>query len=448
MERGGSMEDRAVLYFIEAEDGRQPLTELTAHGWRVFPATTKSEAIALIDKHHIRVGIVPLPGAVTVSDNDIWAVRNEVKWIALLPPGAVRECILAQEIYCHFYDFHTLPVDFNRLALSLGHAQGMAFVAELAHPDHGVDREHEMVGTSDVMRDLFKAIRKVASVNAPVLITGESGTGKELAARAIHERSSRSEGPFVAVNCGALPPNLIQSELFGHEKGSFTGAQGKIGFIEAAAGGTLFLDEIGDLPLDLQINLLRFLQESTIERVGGRRPISVDVRIIAATNVDLVRAVREGRFRDDLFYRLHVLGLTVPPLRDRGDDVELLARFFCQKFAAETRRSVKGFSKQGLQAIRDHNWPGNVRELINSVRRAVVMTENLLITPADLGLSSATTCRCAGFTLEQARNEAEAEVIRDCLVRSGNNVSRAARTLDVSRVTLYRLMEKHSISMR
>jgi DNA-binding NtrC family response regulator len=304
-----------------------------------------------------------------------------------------------------------------------------------------------MVGTSPVMQALFRDIRKVGAVDAPVLIQGESGTGKELTALAIHARSRRAGAPFMAVNCGALPANLIQSELFGHEKGAFTGAhQRKIGRIEAAAGGTIFLDEIGDLSLDLQVNLLRFLQAKTIERVGGTQSLQVDVRVIAASHVDLERAVAEGRFREDLYYRLNVLHLRVPALRERESDIELLARFFFEKFAKEKNPQVRGFSQQALQVMNTYAWPGNVRELINRIRRAMVMCENRLIAPGDLGLERRGVKRTIR-TLGGARAAAEKEAIRYALQYARNNVSRAARELGISRVMLYRLKQKYGIAI-
>ena len=251
-----------------------------------------------------------------------------------------------------------------------------------------------------------------------------------------------------AVNCGALPPTLIESELFGHEKGAFTGAsQRKTGFIEAADGGTIFLDEIGDLPMELQINLLRFLQEQTIERVGSHVSIKVNARVIAATHVDIESAVEQGRFREDLFYRLHVLNLRMPPLRERGDDIEILARFFFERFGREKRANVRGFSQKAMQAMREYDWPGNVREVINRVRRAMVMSEKRLITPQDLGLTAGQHSRGRVITLEQAREEAERHAIIACLTRARNNISCAARYLGVSRVTLYRLLNKHAIDI-
>ncbi len=343
----------------------------------------------------------------------------------------------------HFYDFHTLPADVGRLLPVLGHAYGMASMWEKTPlRNETCPGEDEMVGTSPPMQALFACLRKVAGVGAPVLITGESGTGKELSARAIHERSSRAEGPFIAVNCGALPANLVQSELFGHEKGAFTGAsQRKIGRIESASGGTIFLDEIGDLPLEMQVNLLRFLQEGTIERVGATESIHVDVRVIAATHVNLEEAVSKGGFREDLYYRLHVLDIRMPALRERHEDIELLARFFFRKFTTEKNPRVQGFSPDAMSAMNMHDWPGNVREMINRIRRAMVMCENHSITAADLGLKKIDYAQGLA-TLDEIRTEAEREAIKHTLKRTRNNLSRASHELGISRMTLYRLIQK------
>ena len=326
-----------------------------------------------------------------------------------------------------------------------------------------------LVGNSPVMRTAFEAIRRFAPTDTPVLITGESGTGKELAALALHERSTSASGPFVPINCAGLPPTLIGSELFGHEKGSFTGAyQRKIGRIEAAQGGTVFLDEIGDLPLELQPHLLRFLQEKTIDRVGGNRPITVDVRVVAATNMDLTKAIKEGRFREDLFYRLNVLTLHMPPLRERGDDVDLLSTFFLQKFADEMKRPVQGFETAALRQLRLYGWPGNVRELVSCIRRAVVMSDGPKITARDLGFplgmqngngasAGARRDTANGYdpvsrsntritTLKQAKREAEVNLLLGTLEQNGQNIKQTAAVLGVSRVTLYRLLKEHGIS--
>ena len=313
--------------------------------------------------------------------------------------------------------------------------------------------EPYMVGSSSAMREIFTTIRKFASVDATVLITGESGTGKELAAHAIHERSSSAQGPFVAINCAALPPTLITSELFGHEKGSFTGAhERRIGRIEAAEGGTVFLDEIGDLAPEMQVFLLRFLQERTIDRIGARSPITVDARVIAATNADLAKAMEEGRFREDLYYRLNVLVIDMPPLRARQDDIDLLCMFFVQKLAAEMGRTIRGIDEDGQQAIRDYHWPGNVRELIACIRRAVVMAEGERISLPDLGLPTSSEGRTYSIeikpvSLGEARIMAEGHLIRKTLLSNNQNIKKTALELKVSRPTLYRLMEKYKIHL-
>lgn len=320
-----------------------------------------------------------------------------------------------------------------------------AMVAERAAQDEG---ESYMVGSSPAMRRIYETIRKVARTDAPVLITGESGTGKELAAQAIHERSTYSDGPFVPINCAALPTNLIASELFGHEKGAFTGAdQRRIGRIQSAEGGTVFLDEIGDLPLDLQAHLLRFLQEKTIDRVGGRHPIKVDVRVVAATNADLRKAVADGKFREDLFYRLNVLTLEMPPLRERGDDIELVSTFFMRKFADEMGRSIRGLRADAQRLIQCYPWPGNIRELIATMRRAVVMADGDWIRAEDLGLPEESAGPDGDIpSLEAARRRTEEGLIRKALDAHGNNIKRTAEHLGVSRVTLYRLIEKYGIA--
>jgi len=278
-----------------------------------------------------------------------------------------------------------------------------------------------------------------------VLITGENGTGKELAALAIHRSGSRRGGPFIAINCGAIPESLLESELFGHEKGAFTGAHiQRKGRVELARGGTLFLDEIGDLSAPLQVKLLRFLQEHRIERIGGRESIEVDVRVIAATNRDLKAAMREGRFREDLYYRLGVVVIPLPPLREREGDITLLATALLQRFGAEAGRKVSAFTPQALRAMERYPWPGNVRELENRVKRAVIMAEGTKITPADLDLDSGPV-KYEGTTLKEVREEVEKEFVQRALKRHSGNVTRAAAELDVSRPTMYELMEKLGI---
>ena len=316
--------------------------------------------------------------------------KPALRVIALVEPSDAAHAQLAPLIQRELiYDYHTLPLDLDRLLVTLGHISGLVTIERSAGsqvrplPGQGT----AMVGTSPAMLAVHAAIDKIARSEASALIQGESGTGKELVARAIHERSRRARGPFVALNCAALPPSLIGSELFGHEKGAFTGAVvRKIGRIEAANGGSLFLDEIGDLPLELQGHFLRFLQERTIDRVGGTSPIEVDVRVIAATNIDLAKAQAEGRFREDLFYRVNVLTIELPPLSRRGNDIELLARYYLERFARELRRPMLGFRDSALRAMRAYAWPGNVRELISCTQRAAVMAEGRWVTIADLGL--------------------------------------------------------------
>jgi two-component system NtrC family response regulator len=286
----------------------------------------------------------------------------------------------------------------------------------------------------------------VAGSDAQVLISGESGTGKELVARAIHRLSERGTNSFVAINCGAIPENLLESELFGHEKGAFTGAHTRrAGRIEAAHRGTLFLDEVGELPVALQVKLLRFLQEHRLERVGGRQEIAVDVRVIAATNADLDREMKAETFREDLYYRLAVVRLSLPPLRERGDDVSVLAKLFLERFAAENKKNITGFTSEALEAVQAHDWPGNVRELENRVKRAIIMAEGRKLTSADLELSSSPAERHRSVTLKEAREELERDLIRRTLRKHNGNMTRTAAELQVSRPTLYELMEKLGI---
>jgi transcriptional regulator with PAS, ATPase and Fis domain len=311
----------------------------------------------------------------------------------------------------------------------------------------------QIVGTSPAMRHVAEMIKRFVRTDEPVLITGESGTGKELAARAIHETSRRSNGTFVAVNCAAIPSNLVASELFGYEKGAFTGANMRTkGQIEHAHGGTLFLDEIGDMPVDLQGHLLRFLQDGQIVRVGGREAINVNVRIVAATNVRLRQAIAEGRFREDLYYRLNVLALHLPPLRERPEDIEQLARHFLREASNDFGREVVDFEPAALDALRSHNWPGNVRELMSTVRRAVVIGDGPIVGLGDLvGLGDAAAPGDAytGTTrpLPRPGSNEERTALLEALTRTQENVTLTAQELGVSRVTLYRMLRRHSINL-
>jgi DNA-binding NtrC family response regulator len=435
-----------LLYFGSEGSSERALPEIISRKWQPCLTHSIDEAKAACAGDAAHVGLVnvdTLDGRTEVLE-ELLNVCNDIEWITLLSHDRLSDPNIRRLIVECCFDYHTLPSDPQRLMVTLGHAFGKERI-RAGLEDAQVTRvgEYEMVGASPVMQQLFRMIRKIGAVDVPVLITGESGTGKELTAVAIHERSGRAKGAFVAVNCGAVPANLIQSELFGHEKGAFTGAaQRKIGYIEAADNGTLFLDEIGDLPLDLRVNLLRFLQEKKIKRVGSPNDIAVNARVIAATNVDLEKAVREGRFREDLYYRLNVLHVTVPALRERRDDIEVLARFYFNKF--RNGSVARGFHGRALSEMASYSWPGNIRELINRIRRATLMCEGPLVTVADLGLDRHAAPR-EFLTLDSARHKAEKEAIRMALQRAHNNVTHAAADLGISRVTLYRLAEKHKI---
>lgn len=306
-----------------------------------------------------------------------------------------------------------------------------------------------IVGQSPAMRHVTALVRRFEQTDEPVLITGESGTGKELLARAIHDGSRRSHGPFVALNCAAIPPGLVASELFGYEKGAFTGAIARsLGQIEFANGGTLFLDEIGDMPIDLQGHLLRFLQEGQIRRVGGRETIALNVRIVSATNVRLAQAIAEGRFREDLFYRLNVLTLPVPPLRDRPDDIIPLAHHFLDIARRDFNREVEGFTQEASVALRRYRWPGNVRELMSVVRRAVVVGDGPLIDAAELSGLDDRAETTAHQGAPKPGSPEERMSLLETLERTGENITSTADALRVSRVTLYRMLRRHGIVLK
>jgi two-component system NtrC family response regulator len=310
-----------------------------------------------------------------------------------------------------------------------------------------VETVNEMVGSSPAICAVFDLVRKMATTEMPVLITGETGTGKELTAQAIHERSLRKHGPFVPINCGAIPETLLESELFGHERGAFTGAvQQKKGKLEAAAGGTLFLDEVGDLLPTLQVKLLRFLQEGTFERVGGQETLHVDARVLAATNVDLKTAIDKNLFREDLYYRLGVLHIHLPPLRNRGEDTLLMAMVFLKQAAVTYRKPIRGYTAQAVDVLRSYSWPGNVRELSNRVRRAVVMAEGVEITPQDLDLAGEELQTVDTLdSLRAAHRRIEIELLVKAISLHHGNLTRVARDLEVSRSTLYRKLRAYGI---
>ena len=342
-------------------------------------------------------------------------------------------------------DWYARPIQLEELRVILRRALHIRAI-ELAQAESGspVRRHyHRIVGESDAMRRVVNLVQRVAPTDATVLVLGEKGTGKELVAHAIHQASGRREAPFVPIHCGAIPGQLMESELFGHERGAFTDAYRKrVGKLELADKGTLFLDEIGDLPTHLQVKLLRFLQERTVERVGGRESLPVDVRVVAATHRDL-RA--EGRFRGDLLYRLSVVTILLPPLRDRGDDLRLLAEYFLEFYGRQHKRRLKGFTPAGLRALQAHPWPGNVRELENRVQRAVCFAQDVYVWPEDLQLEAGVGTKVPSPTLQAARDEVERRTLIDALTRNAGNVTRAAKDADMSRPTLHHLMRKHGL---
>ncbi len=441
------MSPRDVLIY-DPEGGIADGLKSFANGeWRFRHARDLDTAIQLQQDKPALVGIVVMESDVASLPTALPQLTDSTvsEWIALISPDMLENTKLRPCIVQHFHDFHTLPADNERLLMTLGHAYGKANMRSQMYSHDEPGSRFGMIGQSRVMQTLYSQLEKVVKVDVPVLLSGESGAGKELVARAIHDYSARAAGPFVAMNCAAVPASLIQSELFGHEKGAFTGAaQRKIGNIEASENGVLFLDEIGDLSLDLQTNLLRFLQDMNIVRLGGTRNIPVNTRVVAASNVDLTAAVADDRFRADLFYRLNVVHIHVPALRDRRDDIRLLARaIFDNNLSIKTPR-LMNFSESALVAMEQYNWPGNVRELINRVRRAMIMCEGAQIMPDDLGLTSGRPSDDF-TTLEGARTKLDRQIILNSLEHNRCNISKSARELGVSRGTLYRMMTRLGI---
>ncbi|HEY2539924.1 MAG TPA: PEP-CTERM-box response regulator transcription factor [Stellaceae bacterium] len=422
---------------------------------KVHAAANRQEAVALIRLHRLPVAIVDLglpPDPDGASEG--LATLSEIRELS---PGTkvivatgneTREHAL-RAIALGAYDFYQKPIDIEILRMIVSRAEQMfdleaenrrlSDAASVSSPIDGI------IATSSEMLQVLRNIEKLAPTDVAVLLLGESGTGKELLAHAIHKLSRRRDGPFVPINCAAIPETLLESELFGYEKGAFTGAlRQNIGRIESAHRGTLFLDEIGDVPLPMQVKLLRFLQDQIVERVGGRRPVQVDIRIVCATNQDLDRMMAEGGFREDLFYRLNEVTVRVPALRERRADAVVLASFFLSRFAAEYGRASRGLTGSALAAIREYSWPGNVRELENRVKRAVVMTDGPLVSAADLDLPHVED-DAKSLDIRAARARAEREVVQLALTQTGSNLSKAAKLLGISRPTLYDLMQQHQL---
>ncbi len=436
-------EIRTQMKWALAQDYEILLAEDRPHALEQFGSARPG--VVLLD-----LGLPPHPanpdeGLLALSE--MLALDGLAKIVVISGQGEKENALKA--IGAGAYDFLSKPVDVDELKFLLKRCFHVAHLEREYRQMQQLlqgDAFEGMLGVSPRMRAVFDSIRKVATTDAPVLILGESGTGKEMAAQAIHRKSSRKDGQFVAINCSAIPETLLESELFGHEKGAFTGAHAqRKGRIETAHGGTLFLDEIGEIPLPIQVKLLRFLQEKRIERVGGRQEIQIDTRVIAATNADLAKNMSAGAFREDLFYRLAVVQILLPPLRDREADVRLLAQVFLHRFAASINKSGLAFNHDALGAIKRHSWPGNVRELENRVKRAAIMAERKRLTPGDLELEPPSAASQA-TTLKDAREALEREVIQRALRKHAGKITPAAAELGISRPTLYELMDKLGIA--
>jgi two-component system NtrC family response regulator len=444
-----------LLIVEDDEDIRTQMKWALGDEYDVTTASDRDGAAAAFNTHRpaatlLDLGLPPRPndpeeGLMALST--ILALDPAAKVIVVSGQGDRRNALHA--VGAGAYDFLCKPVEMDELKLVL---QRCVYLAELEQEYRAVQQSAQpnafegILGASPQMQAVFDAIRKVAPTNAPVLILGESGTGKEVVAHALHRRSAQKDGPFVAINCNSIPENLLESELFGHEKGAFTGAHTqRKGHIETAAGGTLFLDEIGDLPGPVQVKLLRFLQEKRFQRVGGRLEIPSDARVIAATNRHLEESVAKGSFREDLYFRLAVVVLKLPPLRDRGNDVAVVAKAFLQNYGAEHGKSGLTFAPDALRALSLHRWPGNIRELQNRVRRAVIMADGKRVTATDLELEDVLNAS-PPQTLKEARENVERDMVQEALRRHRGRITGAALELGISRPTLYELMDKLGIA--
>ena len=464
-----------LLIVDDSSEIRKQLKWGLGKDYRVLLGESVDEAISLFEQHQPAVVTLDLglPPDIDGASEGLRCLQlilqkyPETKVIVLSGNEDHQNALAAVEMGA--YDFYHKPIDLAELKIILSRAFHVSALEQenrrLQEANSQRDKGFSGIfGQCPQMQKVFATIKKVSSINVPVLILGESGTGKEVVAQAIHRQGVRGERNFVAINCGAIPESLLESELFGHEKGAFTGAQSRVlGKVEFAEGGTLFLDEIGEMPTLLQVKLLRFLQEKVIQRVGGREDIAVDTRIIAATNIDIEQSIRKGDFREDLFYRIGVIAIDLPPLRDRGEDIELLANVFLQRFSQEFGKKVRGFSSTAIKWLYDYDWPGNVRELENKIKRAIVMAENPIVEPWDLGFIEkeevepvGTEGPATGFglaeafpveemTLKEARYQVEHRLLQATLEKTQGNIQKSAELLGVSRPTFYDLLKKHGL---
>lgn len=449
------MADKKILLVVEDDLGLQKQFKWSFADYQTVIVGNRIDAIAALRRYSPRVvtldlGLPPDPtnaseGLATLKE--ILALASSTKVIVVTGNDDRENAIEAVALGA--YDFYQKPVDIDILNMIIKRAfqldsleqEYFTLRKKTAEPLSGI------IASCKKMHDLSLMVEKVAPTNVTALLLGESGTGKEVLARAIHELSDRSNHPFVAVNCAAIPETLLESELFGYEKGAFTGAaQQTKGKIEYANHGTFFLDEIGDLPFPLQAKLLRFMQERTIERVGGRQEISVDVRIICATHQNLQGLIDDGKFRGDLYYRMSEITINIPPLREREGDAIVIAMALLKRFSENNNKKIKGFSKEAIAAIETYPWPGNVRELENRIKRAVIMTDENMIGINDLELEQSTDMSLP-FNLKEVREIAETIAIKRALAYSKNNVSNAARILGLTRPTLYALFGKYGIQV-
>ncbi|MBD3381763.1 MAG: PEP-CTERM-box response regulator transcription factor [candidate division Zixibacteria bacterium] len=446
--------DKAKILIVDDEEGiRTQIQWSFASDYDICQAASYDEALKLAKIE--KPDLVTLDIALTDLTDDLSGLKLLRKFLAIDPymkiimvTGNEEKEAALESVRLGAYDYYQKPIELEELKLIVSRALNMRHLElenlAMSKKLEKKQKYHEIIGSSQRMLEVFKLIEAVSKSDYAVLVTGESGTGKELTALAIHQNSNRKDKPFIAINCGAIPENLLESELFGHEKGAFTDAVAmKKGKFEYAHEGTLFLDEIGDLSLPLQVKLLRFLQDKKIERVGGKQMIDLDVRVVAATNADLKEKVNSRQFREDLFYRLSVITIEMPALRERGDDVVLLANVFLKRYAEENQKAGLTFTPQTIARIKDYHWPGNVRELENKLKRAVLLASDKKIKPEDLGFE--TDEKEDLRSLQEVREEAEREHLLKGLLRANWNISRASNLLGTSRTTLYDLMDKYKI---